>query len=447
MSDAVDKGQRGGYLSAGAAWYLVFVLMVLYIISFVDRQILALLVKPIRQAMEISDGQMGLLMGFGFALFYTLFGIPLGWAADRYSRLGLIAVGLVMWSIMTAGCGLANQFASLLFFRFGVGIGEAALSPAAYSMIADSFPPRRLATAISVYSMGIYLGSGLAMVFGGLIVGYAEAGNVPALPLVGTVAPWQFVFFAVGLPGLPLALLLLTVKEPPRHKSSTGASVGQTLQYIGTHRGAFFLHSIGFGMLALVGYAAMGWVPTFFERVHGWARPETAQWYGIAILTAGSAGIVCGGRLGDALRNAGRPDGAMLTCVISAASALPLALVFPLVANGVLCMFLVGVMTFATSLASGVAPTVIQQMMPPAMRGQASAIYLFIVNLIAMGIGPTSVGLLNSKVFGDANIGHSLVVVGVTGCLLSAVLLSLGRSPFRRAAAEVEVIAQRAAGI
>lgn len=443
MSGNVQDGRpaadpNASYLRPAVGWYLVFVLMVVYVISFVDRQILALLVKPIRAALEISDGQMGLLMGFAFALFYTFFGIPLGFVADRYSRRLLIAVGLVLWSIMTAGCGLANQFATLLFFRIGVGVGEAALSPAAYSMIADAFPPRLLATAISVYSMGIYVGSGLAMLFGGLIVHYAEAGSVPALPVLGTVAPWQFVFLVVGLIGLPITLLLLTLPEPKRHKSASSVSFGDTFAYIGKHRAAFFLHSAGFGLLALVGYAFMGWIPTFFERAHAWSRPDTAYYYGIAILSLGSLGIVAGGFIADRLRHQGFKDGAMRTCLLSAMLALPCCVVFPLLSSGVAAMFVVAAVTFATSLASGVAPAVVQQMMPPAMRGQASALYLFIVNIIAMGVGPTSVGLLNSRVFGDNGIHYSLITVGVTGCVGAAVLLYAGLGPLRRAAAEVE---------
>lgn len=447
MSDRNAAPGEPGYLRPGTAWYLVLVLMLIYVLSFIDRQILALLVKPIREAMTISDGQMGLLMGLAFAVFYTFFGIPLGWLADRYNRVLLIGIGLIVWSFMTVGCGLSNTFSTLLFFRFGVGIGEAVLSPAAYSMIADSFPPRKLATAISAYSMGIYLGSGLSLLVGGLIIAYAEKGSVPVLPVFGQVSPWQFVFIVVGLAGLPLSLLLFTVKEPTRHKSAAEPSFAKTIAYIKEHKGAFFLHSCGFGMLALVGYANMGWVVTFFERAHQWPRPETAKWYGIAILTAGTLGILAGGRLADALRAKGHSDGSMRTCILSATLSLFLMAAFPLVPSATLSMCIVAALTFTTSMASGAAPTVIQQMMPPAMRGQASAIYLFIVNIIAMGIGPTAVGLLSTKVFGDAGLNYALVLVGVTGCLLSAILLMLGLAPLRRAAAEVEAIAARASGI
>ena len=439
-STSNGEDPNASYLRPAVGWYLVFVLMVIYIISFVDRQILSLLVKPIREALQIGDGQMGLLMGFAFALFYTFFGIPLGFMADRYSRRLLIAAGLVLWSIMTVGCGFANQFTTLLLFRIGVGVGEAALSPAAYSMIADAFPPRRLATAISVYSMGIYLGSGLAMLFGGLIVKYAEAGAVPALPMVGAVAPWQFVFFVVGLIGLPIALLLFTLPEPKRHKSASDVSFALTFAYISKHRAAFFLHSTGFGLLALVGYACMGWIPTFFVRTYAWTSPDAAWYYGVSIFSLGSLGIVAGGFIADRLRHQGYKDGAMRTCLLSALLALPCVVLFPLMGSGTMSMIIVAFVTFTTALASGVAPTVIQQMMPPAMRGQASALSRLIVTSIALGAGPTSVGLLNSQVFGDNGIHYSLITVGAVGCVGAILLLLAGLAPFRRASAEVEAL-------
>jgi MFS family permease len=200
---------------------VVGVLTFVYIFSFIDRQILNLLVRPIRRDLGISDFQMSLLMGFSFALFYTLFGIPLGRLADSRSRRTIIAVGFTVWSLMTAGCGLARNFVQMLLLRVGVGVGEAALSPAAYSIITDYFPPKRRATAISVYSMGIYIGSGIAFIVGGLVAGLAAAQETWNVPLVGATRPWQVVFFIVGIPGVFLALLMYTVREPARRGIKT----------------------------------------------------------------------------------------------------------------------------------------------------------------------------------------------------------------------------------
>ncbi|MBF3358944.1 MFS transporter, partial [Pseudomonas aeruginosa] len=213
---------NNGYPSNLAAWTTVAILMVAYVLSFIDRQILNLLVGPIRRDLAISDTEMSLLMGLSFALFYTLCGIPLGRMADNRSRRGLILFGVLVWSAMTAACGLARSYWQFLTFRVGVGVGEAALSPAAYSLIADSFPRERRATAISVYSMGIYLGSGLAFLLGGLVIKFASAQGDVHLPLFGEVRPWQLIFLILGAAGVLFCLLLLAIREPARRGVGAG---------------------------------------------------------------------------------------------------------------------------------------------------------------------------------------------------------------------------------
>src|SRR5260370_277791 len=202
------------YPPAGYSWYVVGVLTLVYVFSFIDRQIMSLLVRPLRRDLGISDTQVSVLMGFGFAVFYTFCGIPLGRLADTRSRRSIIAAGLVAWSAFTAMCGLARNFWQMLVWRMGVGVGEASLSPSAYSLITDYFPKEKLATAISVYSAGIYIGAGMSYLLGGIIVRLASMQEAWMLPVVGAVRPWQVIFFAVGLPGLLVALLMDTVREP-----------------------------------------------------------------------------------------------------------------------------------------------------------------------------------------------------------------------------------------
>ncbi len=223
-----DEQTDAPYPSPGEAWYVVGVLTLAYVFSFIDRQILSLLVGPIQRDLAINDTWMSLLMGVSFAVFYTLFGIPLGRLADTKNRRNVIAVGIAFWSVMTAGCGLARQYWTLALMRMGVGIGEATLSPSAYSMIADYFRPERRSTAMSVYSMGIYIGSGLAFVLGGIVVKFAAQQESIELPWLGSIRSWQLVFLLVGLPGLPVALLTwLTVREPARRGVATTASLGE----------------------------------------------------------------------------------------------------------------------------------------------------------------------------------------------------------------------------
>ena len=206
--------QNPAYPNPAYAWYVVCILTIAYMFSFLDRQILALLVEPIRADLNISDTQMSLLQGLAFGIFYTLLGIPIGRLADRRSRRSIIAIGISIWCVMTAACGLAKNFGQLFLARVGIGIGEATLNPSAYSLISDYFPREKRARPMSFYNMGVSLGAGTAMVLGGQIISWVFSQPQPVLPLVGTLFHWQVVFIMVGLPGLLIAFLMVTVREP-----------------------------------------------------------------------------------------------------------------------------------------------------------------------------------------------------------------------------------------
>jgi MFS family permease len=445
MSEQGDKPQSLGY-----AWYVVAVLMVAYVFSFIDRQILNLLVGPIRSDLGISDTQMSLLMGFSFALFYTLCGIPLGRLADSKNRVAIIAVGIFFWSLMTAACGTARHYWQFFLYRMGVGVGEATLSPSAYSLIADYFPKEVRATAISVYSMGIYIGSGLAFLLGGLVIQFAGQDEV-VLPVVGSTRPWQLIFFILGIAGILFTFVMITVREPAR-QGLVGATAGvpfrTVLAYLGQNRRAVLCHNFGFALMAFTAYGAAAWIPTFFIRHHGWTAAEIGVAYGSTIMIFGTFGIVAGGRLSDWLAKRGYADANMRVGLLAAVCGIPSGIAFPLVADANLAMVMVAISTVFLSMPFGVAPAAVQEMMPNDMRGQASALYLFIVNLVGLGIGPTAVALATDYVFkSDAAVGYSLLLVGFiaqTGALL---LLWLGLAPYRRSLEYLQqwLQAQRAA--
>jgi MFS family permease len=423
------------YPSLGYAWYVVGVLTLMYVFSFIDRQIFSLIVGPLRRDLGISDFQVSLLQGFTFAVFYTFCGIPLGRLADKRSRRGIIACGLIAWSAFTSLCGLAKNFAQMLVWRMGVGVGEAALSPSAYSIITDYFPKEKLATAISVYSMGIYIGSGLSFLLGGIVVRLASAREMWMFPLIGAVRPWQVIFLAVGLPGLVATLLLLTVKEPLRRGvgAKLGASASQSFAYIFKNKGTFLCHNAGFGLLSLVSYGSAAWVPEFFRRVYHWDIPKIGLVYGSMVMVFGVLGIVGAGRIADAIRARGTLQANMLVGVFIALCWIPVHfLLFLAPTAGWAVVWLAPACVFAAA-PFGIAPAAIQQMMPASMRGQASAVYLFILNLIGLGLGPSAVAFCTQYVFRrDAAVNYSLLVVSVTASVLSAVLLWSGLKPFLR---------------
>ena len=424
------------YPRTGYAWFVVSLLTLAYVFSFIDRQILNLMVGPIKRDLGIDDRQMGLLMGASFAVFYTFFGIPLGRLADTRSRRVLIASGIALWSLMTAGCGLTRKFWQLALMRMGVGVGEASLSPAAYSLIADYFRPELRSTAISVYSMGIYIGSGLAFILGGQVVQFAAARESFVMPFVGAVRSWQLVFFLVGLPGLLVSLLMLLIREPSRKGhggSQPGAPMSAVWSYFRDNWSSLLCLNLGVAMITLFGYGAFAWNSEFLMRRFGWKPGQTGLVFGLIVAFGGTLGIVSGGRLADWLRSRGYADADVRVALLGALAAIPFVVAFPLVSSAAVSAMLIAPVTFFCSVPFGVAPAAIQQMMPTSMRSQASALYLFVINLIGMGLGPWVVAALNDTLFGDPKaIGLSLLIVGVFSFLCAAVLLFLGLKPYRR---------------
>ncbi|MGP0063684.1 MAG: spinster family MFS transporter [Isosphaeraceae bacterium] len=431
------EAEPESYPSAGYAWYVVGVLTLAYVFSFIDRQILNLMVDPIRRDLDINEKQMSLLMGASFAVFYTLLGIPLGRLADTRSRRAIIAVGIACWSVMTAGCGLAKTFGQLALMRMGVGVGEASLSPSAYSLISDYFRPEKRSTAMSVYSMGIYVGSGLAYILGGLVIQSASSRESFLLPMVGALRSWQLVFLIVGLPGLLVAPLLLTIREPARKgvrhtKGGSTVTLREVWAYVRDNRATFLYLNLGIGMVTLFAYGAASWIPSLFIRRHGWTQGNTGLVFGLIVGLGGTFGIVTGGRLADWMRQRGRVDANIRVALMGAVGGLPFAVLFPLVPSGLWAAMLLVPVLFFMSMPFGVAPAAIQQMMPNAMRAQATAFYLFVINVIGIGIGPTLVAVLTEDVFRDKNAVHySLLAVGVLAHVSAAILLWLGLKRYR----------------
>jgi MFS family permease len=447
-----DSTNSETYPKPAYAWYVVGVLTLAYVFSFIDRQILSLMVGPIQKDLGIGEKQMSLLMGASFAIFYTFFGIPLGRLADTRSRRAIIAIGIALWSVMTAGCGLAGTFWQLAIMRMGVGIGEASLSPSAYSLISDYFRPQLRSTAMSVYSMGIYIGSGLAFILGGLVVQLAAGTESTPLPLVGPVRSWQLVFFMVGLPGLLVALLLLTVREPTRKGARViGAPTTTTARafwsYIGQNKLTFLYLTLGTALVTLYSYGASSWIPIMLVRRYGWTMQTTGLVFGLIVSIAGTLGIVSGGRLADWLRQRGVADSNLRVALWGTIAGLPFTLLYPLASSATLAAVLLVPVVMFMSMPFGVAPAAIQQMMPNTMRAQATALYLFVINLVGIGLGPTVVAALTEDVFRDKMAVHySLWIVGAVSFLLAIVLLAAGLAPYRKSLALLSDYTDRGAG-
>ncbi len=418
----------------------MILLLGVYINSFIDRTILTLLVGPMRETTGLSDSEVGFLIGPAFAIFYTIAGLPLGYLADRVSRVWLIVIGQAFWSLASVSFGLARSFRELAFARIGVGVGEASLSPAAYSIITDLFPLERLARALSVYSMGIHLGGGLASVLAGFVIDWAGETSSYTLPLVGERHVWQVVFFVVAAPTIPLTVLLLTTfREPKRRESTTRAeavavSSGDFFRYFRANAGAFLCHNFGFGLLALSGYGALSWIPEFFVRIHGWDRAFVGKAVGLNSMVVGVAGLYFGGFVGDFLARRGCADSKIRVGLLAVLVWLPFGVFLPFAPTGALAFALWIPMTFAAAMPWGAAAAAIQEAVPNQMRGRAAAIFLFVINLVGLGLGPQILPLVTDYVFRDEMQIHlSLLTVTATAEVGAFVLLLLALPRFRRA--------------
>ncbi|MFZ9126086.1 MAG: spinster family MFS transporter [Steroidobacteraceae bacterium] len=423
--------------SPARAWYATFVLMVAYTLSYIDRQILSMLVGPIKADLGVSDTQIGLLQGLAFAVFYTLIGIPMGRLADRGNRKRIIAWGIFVWSLATALSGLARNFGQLFAARVAVGVGEAALGPAAYSMIADQFRPERRGRALGVYSMGVYLGIGLAAIIGGAVVGRL-AGQPPLqLPLLGELAAWQVAFMVVGLPGVLVALWVATLAEPSRQGLRPAAdSLPRPTEVIGLvlkHRRFFLAHFAGISLLTLSFNAVAFWMPPFLQRVHGLTPGEFGTSLGLILAIGGAAGILTGGMLADSLRQRGHADAEIWPGIISALAVAPLGIGVTVVGSGEAALAVFAGFMFFSSFPFAAAAAALQAGSPNRMRGQVSAAYLFFVNLAGIGLGSFLTGFLNDFVFADElRIGESMAWIVGVAAPLAALLLWSAREPYSR---------------
>jgi len=417
-SERVIEGLRGEARAGvapparGYSYWVLGVLSLVYVFNFIDRQLLATLIQDIKADLDVSDTAMGFLSGFAFVFFYTFAGIPIARWADRSSRRTIIAVGLALWSAMTAVSGLAQNFLQLTLARVGVGVGEAAGSPPAHSLLSDYFPPERRATAMSIYASGVYIGSMIAILGGSYLKAYFS---------------WRTAFLAVGLPGVLLALLVrFGVREMPRGHAEHGVrseeadSFFEVLRFL-ISRPSFVYIVLGASIQSLSGYGVITWGYVFFERVHAMAPIEIGQRLGPIIGVAGTLGAFLGGRLTDAL-GARDVRWYMRLPALESVLGIPFVVGFLLVDDPTYS-FLCFIPFYALG-AMYVGPmfSMVQGLVRLRMRATAASILIFVVNMIGLGLGPLIVGVLNDAWdlrWGVNAIRYSMLVIGVLGGMAS----------------------------
>ncbi|MGI9309581.1 MAG: MFS transporter [Gammaproteobacteria bacterium] len=453
----VNENDSGADNSEGAmsypkpsyAWYVVVLMMCFYVLSFMDRQIIAVLIEPIKADLSLSDVQISLLGGLSFVLFYSTAGIFIGRLADSLNRPLLIAAGVFIWSLTTAISGLAAKFWQLLILRMGVGLGESALLPSTLSLLAEYFPPKRLATPTSVFLLGAPIGIGLSFTLGGLIYGVAvEISSAPdwqQVALIGGAAAWKLVLLFLGVLGMAMTFLLMTVREPRnmrreaaeasakgKAKIADAATFDEVNAYAKTNWLAISSLYFGMALITLAAYAQGFWDITFLTRTYGWDAATGGFWYGMVQLFAGLSGMLFGGIVADRLSNRGVHASSVIMVTIGAGIAVPFSFVYPLVGSPSAALILMIFAIFGSNMAFACAASAVQRIFPVAMLGLAAGIYYFISNAVGMGIGPTLVAGITDYVFEDASmIRYSLSMVGGGSRLLALLFFLAGLKAYR----------------
>lgn len=406
------------YPSTLRANYALMMLLAAYVLSFVDRQILSLLIEPMKEDMHLTDMHIGLVQGLAFALFYTVMGIPIARMADNHSRRMVISVGIFFWSLMTASCGLAKNFTMLFIARMGVGLGEAALSPSAYSMLSDYFPPAKLARALSIYALGITVGGGAAYLLGGMVLDLIEHSEPMVLPFVGELKVWQMAFVMVALPGPVLLLLFATVQEPSRKThgavSPTAAAADGAIPlkdvfaYLWSRRQLYGYHFGTLTFLPIVGTGALLWLPAFYMRTYSQSASDVGYHFGLVYLIFGCLGTICGGLAAQWLGKRHK-DGNMRWVFIAALMhPVPYILTF-LMPTYSLALIMGAFLSFVGSSYFAVSIAALQLVTPNRMRAQVSAMMLFCSNISGLALGPVVIAFFTDVVYGDAKyLNYSL---------------------------------------
>jgi MFS family permease len=429
------------------AWYAVGVFALALMFNFLDRGVIGLLVQPIKHDLHLSDTRIGLLMGPAFIIFYVFLGLPIARLVDSRSRRAIIGVGVVLWSLTTALCGLARGFWTFFSCRIGVGVGEACNGPATYSLMADLFPKERLARAISVMQFGFVAGNGISTILAGALIAFVSHVDVVHVPLLGALRPWQLTFLCVGLPGLLIALLYTTIIEPPRRGRMTAATgaelpgrkaipVRDVVRFINQNRTTYAPMFLSLALQSIVTFGILNWSATFFVRTYGWDVTRFAYVNGVLLLVLMSSGLIPGSMLAEHWTRQGRDDAHMRVTLLSSLAYAPTAILFALMPSAPAAFALLGLGYLVSSLQFGPINAAIQIVTPNEMRGQVTALYLFVFNTFGTGLAPLVIGLVTDHIIGsEAKLNESIVLTAAVFEPLVLLIMWAGLKPYARSVA------------
>jgi MFS family permease len=421
------------------AWFFTSILLFAYIISFIDRQMINYLVVPIKEDMGLTDFEISFIQGWGFVLAYVIFSIPFGRIVDKVNRVRVLIGGIVIWSVATAACGFSKNSWQLVLSRSGVGAGEAALTPASWSIISDLFPVERRSFPMSIYLMGPYIGQGLSLLFGAQIL---RIYNEPVTLLESIIIqPWQIIFLIIAVPGIILGLFMFTLKDPERKEGLTGdreenESIKEVFSYVIKNIGAYMPLLVGSAFIIVLLYGLQSWVPTFLHRIHGWEHTRIGDQYGLVALFAGSLGVISGPVFERYLTKLNFNPPIIILCIITSVALTIFGPITFLALNSEVVLIGIFITSFFITFPLALFATSLQNITPNQYRGVVSGLYVFTVNIVGYGLGPMVVAFFTDKVFkSEMAIDLSMATMFLICGPISFFIFYFGRKPFSRALA------------
>ncbi|ACG78972.1 permease of the major facilitator superfamily [Phenylobacterium zucineum HLK1] len=434
------QGKSGETKASPEAWWMLAVLFGLYTFSFIDRYVITIMVPEIKQSLGLSDFEMGIILGPAFAIVYSICGLPLGWVADRFPRRWVVFIGVAVFGLATAASGLAGSFVGLFLARMFIGIGEASLSPAAYSLMADKFPRNLFGTASAVYNTAAKVGTASALTLGGLAMGLA-AGMELQVPGLGAMEPWRMVFLMVGVPVMLLSLLVFTFSEPPRTaipKLADGEKAHNILSFLNAEKRVLAPMLLGFSLMAVCSFALASWAPTYIARRFEWGPAQYGPILG-AVSLAAALTLVFKGAIVDWLYTRGGKDAYVRFYTWLLMGTAPIAVVTFFIPDPLLFMACYGVIQVVALPTIVFLSAAVQLIVPGHLRGQMTAVFLFCLTVVGGSTGPVLVASLTDFVFrDDAMVGYSMAIVLCSAIPLALALLRYSLRPLREAVLKVE---------
>jgi len=429
---AARLGSAGGariLQDSPRSWYVLAILTISYSLSYIDRQVLNLLIDPIKRSLLLTDTELSLIQGVAFISAYLLASPFFGRLVDTMNRRNILIFGVCTWSIFTALCGRADTFVELFLARFGVGLAEACALPVGWSMISDYFSVKRTTRAFSIYSLGSLIGGGLSLVAGGAVIASTDTLRRQFVALA-ELANWQLTFVLVGLPGLLFALVLLTVKEPERRASLKSTvddrsfTKSEAARYLWTRRGFFGNIYLGNGLLAIVALGLPAWFPSFLIRHHGVPPAMVGFKFGLLVVTVGSLGVLSAPWIARLFERAGHKDATVRASAFCTLGMMAACAAVPLVPTPEMALVAAAVAVFCWSVPTCNLAVSVQLVSPSRMRGVTASLYTFFAQIIGFGIGQTLIAMVTDRVFGNPSlVGNSLGIVGFSASVGSAILL------------------------